>query len=233
MAHRNIDSVSKKIKQEKEKTISNAFSDVKPSGGIKGFVLKPRIKKQYIKKQHLQKLTSAYLMMLMIFQSLAGVFMWMPKGNEAKAASNIYDSFTDNTGVLLENHTSDTGNIWTKNSAVSDGSSVIANNRIYENTNVHVVYNSNWSPASADYDVAADVYIASMDNVSGQKVGVGGRAGTSAFTGYYALLAQDIPSGNIIRLYRGGERNSFRVLLSNYKCGTNSSSEVKYERNEH
>jgi hypothetical protein len=85
MQYRNIDSVSQRINREKGKTVSHAFSSIKPSGGrgIKSRLLKPRLK-----KHHLQQLASAYLMLLMILQSMAGVFMYVPK--EAKATGNTY-----------------------------------------------------------------------------------------------------------------------------------------------
>lgn len=131
--------------------------------------------------------TSALVLLVVSGYVLSGV---------VKAAAAI-DTFTDTAGTLLENHTSDSGNTWTKNSAVSGGGMVITDaNRVRGGSATAVIYVNDWVPASPDYEVSTDVYFASVNYA---QTGIGGRTGTTAFTGYYALLVQ-----GEIRLYRGG-----------------------------
>jgi len=110
-------------------------------------------------------------------------------------AAQTGDTFTDSAGVLLENHTSDSGHTWAKQSGTGASVIITSENRAYRSTTGSVIYYSSWIPTSADYDVAADLYIT---NIQGN-FGVGGRTGTGSFTGYYALF-----NGNVLSLYKGG-----------------------------
>ena len=112
-------------------------------------------------------------------------------------ASSITDTFTATAGTLLQNHTSDSGNSWSKQFGTLDA--VISNtNRIrFDTIGGTVIYVSSWLPNTADYDVSADFYIA---GTTADFTGIGGRNSPSSPTGYYAVLG----AGNTIKLYRGG-----------------------------
>jgi lysophospholipase L1-like esterase len=91
------------------------------------------------------------------------------------------DTFTDTTGTLLENHTGETGAVWTKNPAFSTGSAAITSaGRLRGNSGGFAIYYSSAAPASADYDVEADLYVASTADTTG----ILGRQSTSAVTYY-------------------------------------------------
>ena len=112
-------------------------------------------------------------------------------------AANLSDTFTGTGNTLLQNHTSDSGNAWSKQTGTLDGVISNANRLRFDITNGTTIYVSDWIPATADYDVSADFYIA---GTSADFTGIGGRNSPSSPTGYYAVLG----AGNVIRLYRGG-----------------------------
>ena len=90
------------------------------------------------------------------------------------------DTFTDTAGVLLENHTGETGATWTKNPAFGTGSAAISNaNRVRGNA-TNGVYYASGTPASADYDVEADLTV--LSGVS--SAGIAGRMSVAAATYY-------------------------------------------------
>lgn len=104
------------------------------------------------------------------------------------------DSFTGTAGTLLENHTGETGAIWTRNAAFGTGSAALtAAGRVRGNAAVNSVYYPSATPASADYDVEADLYVASIT----ASCGILGRASATAAT-YYLL---DYESGGTWNLY--------------------------------
>ena len=91
------------------------------------------------------------------------------------------DSFTDTAGTLLENHAGETGAVWTKNPAFSTGSAAITSTgRLRGNSSGFALYYPSAVPASADYDVEADLFIASASDTTG----ILGRQSTSAATYY-------------------------------------------------
>ena len=92
------------------------------------------------------------------------------------------DTFTDTTGTLLENHTGSTGATWTKNPAFSTGSAVITNANRIRGGATNGIYYASGTPASADYDVEADLFVASVAGAAGLL----GRENTAAGT-YYLL----------------------------------------------
>ena len=114
-------------------------------------------------------------------------------------ASTSVDTFSGSSSeALLENHTSDSGHTWSINGATPSASMVISDaSRIRSTVSGDSIYMNSWTPGSADYDVSTDIYAAST---SANQQGVGGRAGSGAFTGYYALVS----SGPKITLYRAG-----------------------------
>lgn len=138
------------------------------------------------------------LLVLIIFGTFLSSLIFVPPGKKALAA-NATDTFTGVAGTLLENHTSDSGNTWTKNIGTT-GIAITDSNRVRGTGSTPVVYTSNWIPSLADYDISSDIYIA---NESYNQTGVGGRIGTGVFTGYYALLT----NGPSLKLYRAGNVN--------------------------
>ncbi|HSZ56643.1 MAG TPA: SGNH/GDSL hydrolase family protein [Tepidisphaeraceae bacterium] len=105
------------------------------------------------------------------------------------------DSFTDTAGTLLETHTGETGAAWTRNPAFSSGSAAItAAGRLRGNSSGFALYYSSGVPASADYDVEADLFIASASDTTGLL----GRQSTSAAT--YYLFDYEFATGQW-RLY--------------------------------
>src|SRR5258708_40265540 len=103
------------------------------------------------------------------------------------------DTFTDTAGTLLENHTGETGAVWTRNPVLPTGSAAItADGRLRGNA-AATIYFSSGVPASADYDVEADLGVASNAN----NAGLVGRQSAPAET-YYLF---DYAHGNMFRLY--------------------------------
>jgi len=100
------------------------------------------------------------------------------------------DIFTDTPGVLLENHTGATGATWTKNPAFSTGSSVITAADRLRGAASNGIYYASGTPTSADYDVEADFYVASIAGAAGLL----GRQSTSAAT--YYLFDYETGSGS-------------------------------------
>jgi len=94
----------------------------------------------------------------------------------------VNDSFTDTDGVLLENHTGETGATWTKHPGHS-GSAEIDTNR-WGATSGNGVYLASGVPASAEYDVTAVLF--TVDVGPNGNVGVAGRSDTLANTYYRA-----------------------------------------------
>lgn len=122
------------------------------------------------------------------------------------------DSFTGTTGTLLENHTGETGATWTRNSAFGTGSAAItAAGRLRGNVAANSVYYESATPASADYDVEADLYVASVAS----SCGLLGRASTSAAT-YYLLDYESGGSWNLYTVVNGTTSNqhSFSQTLT-------------------
>lgn len=106
----------------------------------------------------------------------------------------VHDSFTDTTGTLLESHTGETGATWAKNAAWTSGSADIQANRCALNTGLAIYYASG-VPATNDYDVGFDVYVASAS----AQGGVVARQDPTQTTFYW--LYYDASAGNFV-LYR-------------------------------
>lgn len=100
------------------------------------------------------------------------------------------DTFTDAAATLLENHAGATGATWTKNAAFPTGSAAVtAAGRLRGNA-TNAVYYASGVPASADYDVEADVFVAS----NAAAAGLVARMSTSAAT--YYLLDYEVGSAS-------------------------------------
>jgi hypothetical protein len=122
-----------------------------------------------------------------------------PLGSQSHSFSA--DSFTDPAGTLLTAHTSDAGETWTKHSSsgASAQAEITALGRVYvPQTFQDSFWYSSAVPASADYDVEADiVYLSSV----AAETGVLGRVDPAAKTFYMARYTTD--SGmNRWELYR-------------------------------
>jgi len=89
----------------------------------------------------------------------------------------VRDSFTDTDGTLLDAHTGESGATWTRHSSSGAGKDyeITDANRIRpDNAAGEAIYYSSGLPASAEYDVSADVvFLGSVS--SGYAVGVHGR----------------------------------------------------------
>lgn len=105
------------------------------------------------------------------------------------------DTFTDTAGTLLQSHTGETGATWIKHPNFATGSAVIGDSgtRVRGNANASTIYYASGVPGSADYDVEADLYVASLAHLGG----IMGRLSTSAST-YYLL---DYENGSSWLLY--------------------------------
>lgn len=113
----------------------------------------------------------------------------------AQAANFVTDTFTDTASTSLASHVGEVGATWTANGAFPSSTTIISGaNRARSNINGFSVYNASGIPASADYSVSADFFIAS--NVGA--FGVLGRSATSTAT--YYLFDWEGP-GNPIKLY--------------------------------
>jgi lysophospholipase L1-like esterase len=115
-----------------------------------------------------------------------------------------YDTFTDTAGTALTSHAPNTGGSWAVNSAFGTSNAVISNaNRVRANINANSIFYCNGTPATADYDVQCDVFVAS--NVG--NFGIIGRASTNAATYYLLDYEQSIGAWRIYTLVGGSNVN--------------------------
>lgn len=93
------------------------------------------------------------------------------------------DSFTDTAAVTLPNHTMDSGGPWVSHGSYNDNGVISNANRARNGANITTFgYYATTAPASADYDVSADLYVASKVG----SMGVMGRVSTAADMMYFA-----------------------------------------------
>lgn len=95
--------------------------------------------------------------------------------------SFVVDTFTNTNISDLASHTGETGATWTEHPTAST-TIQIASNRAAPNGS-NGVYTASGAPTAADYDVSADVYVASTTSAAS---GVIGRADATAATWYHA-----------------------------------------------
>ena len=124
-----------------------------------------------------------------VIGATAGLIGYWRMGESASAGSvttAVSDTFTDTTGVLLQNHVGATGATWTRYSTSQSGTDgvITAAARLRRNNTLATMYYASGVPASPDYSVQADVYVRSL--LTNDAVGVIGRASTSADTYYRA-----------------------------------------------
>jgi glycerophosphoryl diester phosphodiesterase len=114
------------------------------------------------------------------------------------------DSFTGTAGAEISSS-------WTKRAVAAQKLILTAAGRARSDGPNPIEYYWNaGNPASADYSVSADIYIASTD--SGVSAGVFARGATTATGGYFAALF----AGTGLRLYKQNGAGSFTQLGSTY-----------------
>lgn len=136
----------------------------------------------------------------------------------------VSDSFTDTDSTALQSHTGETGATWTKHASGLGADAIINNNQLAFTDAAGAEYYASGTPASAEYDVEADVVV--VDTTRDSAVGVLGRVDTSALTWY---LADHVGSLNQWRLFRR-VNGSFTSLGSFSQDLTNATTyELKLE----
>jgi hypothetical protein len=116
------------------------------------------------------------------------------------------DSFTDTAATQLVSHTGELGATWNRpgayNDAWADKPIISSANRAHKTSGDTwgIVYSSG-VPASANYSVQADVYVAS--SLTGDVDGVMGRLSTSTATGYAAVYSVPLGQWALYKLSSG------------------------------
>ena len=120
------------------------------------------------------------------------------------------DTFTDIAGTLLENHTGETGATWTKNPAFTSGSAAITAADRLRGNGTNGLYYESGVPSAADYDVEADLYVASNINLAGLL----GRLSTSAATYYLFDYEQSNGQFHLYTVSAGSTLNQTDFTMS-------------------
>jgi len=113
------------------------------------------------------------------------------------------DSFTGTAGTLLPSHTADSTATWTKLTALPDDLVLTDANRLRENGSGGGVAYSSAVPASADYQVGADVVVKSK--LVGDAAGVVGRLDTTNANGTYYLARYRAAQWELVKRVNGVE----------------------------
>jgi lysophospholipase L1-like esterase len=108
------------------------------------------------------------------------------------------DLFTDTNGTALESHTADSGATWTKHSASAGGATINSNKVSGVSNATLALYYSSVIPASADYDVQADI---TFTTAASALSGIAGRIDPSAATLYFFRYSGATGSGQY-QLYK-------------------------------
>jgi hypothetical protein len=129
----------------------------------------------------------------------------------------LLDNFTDSNGTNLTSHTSDSGHTWAKaNSGSFAGNATINANMVVATT--AVLYQSNWVPASPDYDVHAWLYI--YDTGANYQVIIRGRAPTGTNDGYGILFdSYNSPTRLILQKVSGGTSTTLDFVNYAFSAG--------------
>ena len=72
----------------------------------------------------------------------------------------VNDTFTDTAGTTLASHTGETGATWTEYGETGGAVAISAAGRAYPSVAAPSAYYASGAPATAEYDVEADLYIA-------------------------------------------------------------------------
>jgi hypothetical protein len=101
------------------------------------------------------------------------------------------DTFTDTSGTALSTHSAD----WTLHTSYGTGACVISDaNRVRRSNNNSALFWHAGSPASADYEVSADLFTKETDG-GASNTGVVGRVDTTANTAYHARYGGSTTDG--------------------------------------
>ncbi|MBA3781105.1 MAG: LamG domain-containing protein [Nocardioides sp.] len=107
-------------------------------------------------------------------------------------ATTSSDSFTGATGALLQNRTGEMAAAWTRHPASSADATITAGGRVRKagTSTMGALYYASGVPATADYIVETDIYVAT--NLTNDMAGVVGRLDTTNVNGtyYYARYEQ-------------------------------------------
>ena len=105
------------------------------------------------------------------------------------------DAFTGTAATTLQAHVGEVGASWTKNTTVSTADAVLtAGGRVRkQGTSTLALYYTSAVPASADYIVEADVYVASV--LTDDAIGVTGRLDPASSSGTYYAAAYNKSTG--------------------------------------
>jgi Concanavalin A-like lectin/glucanases superfamily len=99
-------------------------------------------------------------------------------------ATTSSDTFTGTTGVTVQSRTGEIGSTWTRHIVSSDDAVITAAGRIRKNTaSLGSLYYSSAVPASADYTIEADVFVAT--SLANDLIGVTGRLDTTVANGTF------------------------------------------------
>jgi hypothetical protein len=102
-------------------------------------------------------------------------------------ATTSADSMTGTSGATLQSRTGETAASWTKHPASTADAVLTPAGRLRKNgtSTVTALYYTSATPASADYTVEADIYVAS--SLAGDSIGIVGRLDTNNTLGTYYL----------------------------------------------
>lgn len=101
------------------------------------------------------------------------------KGTAPEPGSFVVDSFTDTDDTNLASHTGETGAAWTYIEA--DAAAFVTGNRMRPSDDVNISLRASGTPATAEYDVAADLFVVTNGEFTN---GVIGRAAAAGITFY-------------------------------------------------
>lgn len=120
------------------------------------------------------------------------------------------DAFTDTNGTLLTSHVPDVGGSWTLHTGTAGQ---IQSNRACASTAPSIHYNGG-SPASAEYDVQADLFC--IDNVPDEEWEIIGRVDTGAQTYYMVHYYNGTDTWDLYKCVTGSFSNlgTFSQTLS-------------------
>ena len=113
----------------------------------------------------------------------------------------LSDTFTDTNGVLIINHTPEIGGVWSAQFGnVPSPNSAINNNRLYSASGA-AIYRNSAVPPSANYYVEGTFDF--LSTVSGDNVGVFGRASAGANTYYTVRWSQTSGNFSMFKIIAG------------------------------
>lgn len=115
----------------------------------------------------------------------------------------LLDSFAGTAGTLLTSHTADSAATWTKHASLADNLVLTDANRLRESGSGGGLAYASAAPATADYQVEADLYVTSR--VAGDAAGVVGRLDTANANGTYYLARYRDSQWQLVKRVNGVE----------------------------